>query len=81
MTEKFTKEMSIREIIEECPDTLEVFANFGLGCIGCAMASYETVEQGAVAHGIDVNSLMKALNEKTENSTSPGDGCCCCGGL
>lgn len=77
MAEKFRKEMSIKEIIEECPDTLEVFANFGLACIGCAMASYESIEEGAVAHGINVEELMKALNEKAENS-KPG-GCSCCG--
>jgi hybrid cluster-associated redox disulfide protein len=31
-------------------------------CFGCAIAQYENVEQGAMAHGIDVEALMKDLN-------------------
>ena len=60
----FTKESSIKDIVSECPETVEIFAQFGLGCIGCAMAAFETLEQGAAAHGIDVEELLKAINEK-----------------
>lgn len=64
----FTKDSSIKEIVSECPESIEVFAQFGLGCIGCAMAAFETLEQGAAAHGIDVETLVKALNEKVAST-------------
>jgi hybrid cluster-associated redox disulfide protein len=35
----------------------------GLGCIGCALARYENIRQGAQAHGIDVDALVKDLNQ------------------
>ena len=63
-----TKEMSIQEIVNSCPESVEVFAAYGLGCIGCAMASYETLEQGAIAHGLDVDKLVKDLNEKVDQT-------------
>jgi hybrid cluster-associated redox disulfide protein len=31
-------------------------------CFGCAIARFENVEQGAMAHGINVEALMKDLN-------------------
>ena len=58
-----TKDMSIMEVVQKYPDTVEVFMNSGMGCLGCAAAHFENIEQGALAHGIDVDSLMKGLNE------------------
>lgn len=61
--ETITKEMSIGEAVSKHQETIPVFMNNGLHCIGCAVAAYETIEQGALAHGINVEKLMKELNE------------------
>ena len=58
-----TKDMSIMEVVQKYPDTVEVFMNSGMGCLGCAAAHFENIEQGALAHGIDIDSLMKGLND------------------
>ena len=58
-----TKDMSIMEVVQKSPDTIEVFMNSGMGCLGCAAAHFENIEQGALAHGIDIDSLMKGLND------------------
>lgn len=58
-----TKDMSIMEVVQKYPETIEVFMNSGMGCIGCAAAHFENIEQGALAHGIDIDSLMQGLNE------------------
>lgn len=60
---KITKEMSIRDIVQKYPQTVEVFMKSGMGCLGCAMASFENLAQGAQAHGIDVDKLVTALND------------------
>ena len=57
-----TKDMSIKEVVQQYPDTIEVFMNSGMGCVGCAAAHFENIEQGALAHGIDVDGLIKELN-------------------
>lgn len=58
-----TKDMSIGEVVMRYPQTIEVFLRHGLMCIGCAVARFENIEQGARAHGINVDLLMKDLNE------------------
>ena len=57
-----TKDMSILEVVQKYPDTVDVFVNAGMGCLGCAAAHFENLEQGAMAHGIDVDQLVKDLN-------------------
>ena len=57
------KSMSIIEIVQKYPETVEVFRNYGMGCLGCAAARFENLEQGAAAHGIDVAALVSALNK------------------
>lgn len=56
------KDMSIREIVQKHPETLDVFEGFGLGCAGCQAALFESVAEGARAHGVDVESLVESLN-------------------
>ena len=38
----------------------------GMHCIGCPAAMFETLEQGAMAHGIDIKGLVEKINEKLE---------------
>ncbi|MGQ9625728.1 MAG: DUF1858 domain-containing protein [Anaerolineae bacterium] len=57
-----TKEMSIGEVVQQYPQAVEVFLRHGLFCFGCAIASFENIEQGAFAHGINVDALIKDLN-------------------
>lgn len=66
MKSEITKKMSIAEILQKHPETYEVFAEAGMHCIGCAAASFETLEDGAVAHGLDADKLVKDLNRKAK---------------
>lgn len=59
---KITKEMNIVEAVNTFPETVEVFQNFGMHCFGCMAARFENIEQGAMAHGIDVTKLIEELN-------------------
>lgn len=61
-----TKQMAISEIVQNHPQTVRVFLSHGLMCIGCAAARFESLEQGAIAHGIDAEALVKDLNEVVE---------------
>ena len=60
---KITKDMKIAEIVEKHPKTLQVFMQHGLHCVGCAAGRFESLEQGAGAHGIDIDKLVKDLNK------------------
>ena len=65
---KITKEDSIMEVVQKYPDTAMVFMYAGMGCLGCAAARFENIEQGCMAHGIDVDALVEALNEVVESA-------------
>ena len=58
-----TKEMSIIDIVQNHPETLEVFAKYGMGCIGCAAAKFENLEAGAKVHGFDADAMVAEINE------------------
>ncbi len=60
---KITKEMKIEEILQKYPESVEVFLKYGFHCLGCAAASFENLEDGARAHGIDVDKLVNELNQ------------------
>ncbi|MEW6329740.1 MAG: DUF1858 domain-containing protein, partial [Candidatus Micrarchaeota archaeon] len=60
-----TKDMTLGEVISKFPKTVSVFLKHGLHCVGCHVAYWETVEQGAFTHGMDKNrleALLKDLN-------------------
>jgi hybrid cluster-associated redox disulfide protein len=56
------KEMPIADVVQNHPETVKVFLKHGLMCFGCAIAQFENIEQGANAHGINVEDLMRDLN-------------------
>lgn len=61
---KISKDMTISEAVAKYPETIEVFLEYGMGCFGCGIAQFETIEQGATVHGIKLKKLMEALNKK-----------------
>ncbi len=65
---KVTKDMGIIEIVQNHPESLEVFAKYGLGCIGCAAARFENLEAGAKVHGVDPEQMVAEINELIENN-------------
>lgn len=58
-----TKEMLIGELIRKKPEAIETLMSFGMGCVGCPSSQMESVEEAAMVHGLDLDSLMKALNK------------------
>ena len=63
---KITQDMSLVDVIKTFPQTIAVFQEFGLGCLGCAAAQFETLQQGAMVHGMDADKLVEALNKAIE---------------
>lgn len=61
---KITKEMLIADVIKHGNQDaiVEVLYGYGMHCLGCALARGETIEEAAMAHGVDVNEMIEALN-------------------
>lgn len=65
MTEdtKITKDMTFGEVLKKHPETVKTFFQYGMHCFGCHLSVSETIEQGALAHGVSVEDLITELNK------------------
>jgi len=66
--EKITKDMILGEIVSKHPETAEIFFKHGLPCAMCHVAFYETIEQGALSHGIKLKPLLNDLNKSLKKT-------------
>jgi hybrid cluster-associated redox disulfide protein len=62
MSGKINKYMTFHQVLQMSPQVAKVLGGFNLGCVGCMGAINETLEQGATAHGLDVNDILRELN-------------------
>ena len=58
-----TRKTAIIEVLRSHPLARDIFAKHGMGCIECMGATTETIENGANMHDIDLEALLKELNE------------------
>ena len=59
-----TKDLTIGEVLKIDDSLADVFMGFGMHCLYCPMSQQETLEEACSVHDIDVNLLVKKLNEK-----------------
>ena len=62
-TQFITKDMIMGDIIRKYPSSMYALMGCGLGCVGCPSAQGETLEQAAMVHGIDPDSLVAEIND------------------
>lgn len=60
---EITKDMLIGELIRKKPEAVETLMSFGMGCVGCPSSQMESLEEASMVHGLELDKLMKALNE------------------
>lgn len=57
------KNMTFAELMEKYPKAAGELFQSGMNCVGCEAAAFETIEQGALAHGMNPDELVKKLNK------------------
>ncbi len=58
---EITPDTNIRALVAELPIAEDVLTQFGLHCAGCGVNKYETIAQGASAHGLRTEPIVAAL--------------------
>ncbi len=61
--QRITADMPIDDVVSKYPSTINVFFRHGMGCIGCAIARFENIREGAQVHGLNVDTLLEDLNQ------------------
>ncbi len=62
-----TKKTKLQDIAMKYPEAVEPLLEIGMHCIGCHMAAFETLEEGAKAHGLsdkEVDELIEKMNKR-----------------
>ncbi len=58
----FTKDMTVMEAIQADPRARDIFEEHGVDCVGCSGISLETIENGAITQGLDLEAVLADLN-------------------
>jgi len=60
---KITADTLIADVLQINENAGQILTDFGMHCLGCAIAHQETVGEAVIAHGIDLDKLLEALNK------------------
>jgi hybrid cluster-associated redox disulfide protein len=51
----------VGEVMTARPATIRVFLDFYMGCVGCPISAFHSVDDACREHGIDRDAFMAAL--------------------
>ena len=57
-----TKDTIISEVMMNAPESAPMFQAIGMHCLGCAMATGESVAEACMVHGVDPDEFLANLN-------------------
>lgn len=60
---KIEKDTTIGEVLKVCPNAETILQGFGMHCVHCPMSQMESLEEAGSVHEIDVDLMVKKLNE------------------
>ena len=60
---EITRDMTIGELLRVKPPAAPALLEAGMHCLGCPSAQGESIAEAAMVHGIDIDALMKAIEE------------------
>jgi hybrid cluster-associated redox disulfide protein len=61
---EITKEMTIGEILRTAPDVAPILMEAGMHCLGCPASQAESLEEAAMVHGMNIDTLMEMINNR-----------------
>ena len=52
---------SVDDVMRATPEAIRVFLEHRMGCVGCPIATFHSVDDACREHGIDRDTFIKAL--------------------
>lgn len=59
---EITRDTVIADILNIAPDSAPMFLEMGMHCLGCVMASGETVGEAYEVHGVNADEFLAKIN-------------------
>ena len=60
----------VDDVMRQAPPTIRVFLDFRMGCVGCPIACFHTVEDACREHGVDLGGFIAALRDKSSEQAA-----------
>lgn len=51
----------VDNVMRDAPETIGVFLKFRMGCVGCPIGSFHTVDDACREHGVERGAFLYAL--------------------
>ncbi len=67
---KINKSTMIGELLTIDADVAPLLLNIGMHCLGCPSSQMETIEEAALVHGIEPDSLVDEINSFLESKSA-----------
>jgi hybrid cluster-associated redox disulfide protein len=61
-----SKGMLIADVVDEHPDLVPAIMDYGVHCVGCGAAMFETLEEGFMGHGMEDEEITKIVDDLNE---------------
>ncbi len=58
-----TKDMTIGSLLTLDKNVAPILMGIGMHCLGCPSSQMETIEEAAMVHGVDADTLVAQLND------------------
>ena len=65
------KNSTIKEILSSYPDAKKFFNEREMACSSCFAVNFDTLEKGALMHGLEANTLVDELNNFLKTLPTP----------
>ena len=65
------KNSTIKEILSTYPDAKKFFNEREMACSSCFAVNFDTLEKGALMHGLETNTLVDELNNFLKTLPTP----------
>ena len=63
-----TKDTMIGDLLRIDAGVAPILMSIGMHCLGCGASRGETVEEACAVHGVDVEKLLKLVNEEANKA-------------
>lgn len=57
----------VHDVMNDWPATIRIFLDFKMGCVGCPIACFHTVDDACGEHHVDRAAFLAALREVVES--------------
>lgn len=66
-----TPEITVKELLDQYPQLLEIFVDLKLKCFGCPLESFHTLAEVALQNMIDLDQLLERIFDMIKKDTDP----------